>query len=286
MAERSADLAVVVLTRDEEANLRPCLEAVAGWVREIFVVDSGSQDATVSIAEAAGAVVYTHPFETHTKQWAWALETLPIRATWVLALDADQRVSESLRESILAATGAEASPRLDGYYLNRRQIFRGRWIRHGGYYPKYLLKLFRRGAATLDPLDLVDHHFQVKGPVGTLAGDLIEDNANEQRIADWIAKHNRYARLQAEEELSRLESGAREGRAFGHRDERTRLAKRLWMRLPLYGRPFLYFGYRYVLRLGFLDGKEGLIFHFMQGLWYRLLVDVNRDELRREAGRR
>jgi hypothetical protein len=198
----------------------------------------------------------------------------------VLALDADQRVSPELKESVIAALDAPGEA--DGFYVNRRQIFRGRWIRHGGYYPKYLLKLFRRSAVRLEPRDLVDHHFYVEGTVGTLTGDLIEDNQNELRIADWIAKHNRYAERQAREELDRLAHDAPDGRPFGTPDERTIWRKRLWRRLPLYLRPFFYFIYRYVFRLGFLDGREGFVFHFMQAWWYRMLVDINREELRSE----
>jgi glycosyltransferase involved in cell wall biosynthesis len=278
--EAPPDLAVVVLAKDEQVNLPACLSSVAGLWRQLFVVDSGSTDATVDLARAAGATVATHAFESHARQWQWALEALPIESRWVLALDADQRVTPELATSLRLAVAAPG-PAV-GFYVNRRQVFRGRWIRHGGYYPMPLLKMFQRDAVSLDPDERVDHHFAVAGPVGRLAGDLIEDNGNEARIADWIAKHNRYARLQAEEELARLATGSEPGRLAGHRDERMRWVKARWRRLPLYVRPFLYFGYRYLIRLGFLDGREGLVFHFMQGLWYRLLVDINRDELARE----
>ncbi len=285
--ERSVPLSVVVLTFNEERNLSACLNSVAGWAAQIFVVDSGSTDRTVRIANECGAAVVTHPFESHARQWQWALATLPISSPWVLALDADQSLTPELRADIAARSFAWTDANGPaGFYLNRRQVFRGRWIRHGGYYPKYLLKLFRRDAVTLDETDLVDHHFRVTGSTAILDGDLIEDNRNESEIAVWIGKHNRYAVLQAREEETR-KAGARgpstRGRAFGSPDDRTRLRKRVWNRLPLYIRPFGYFFYRYVLRLGFLDGKEGFIFHFMQAFWYRLLVDINRDEIRQHA---
>jgi hypothetical protein len=160
-------------------------------------------------------------------------------------------------------------------------VFRGRWIRHGGYYPKYLLKLFRRSAVSVDASDLVDHHFRVAGPTERLTGDLVEDNHNEAAIFDWIAKHNRYARLQATEELARLRGGRAAGGWTGHPDARTERRKSVWVRMPRYTRPLGYFLYRYVVRLGFLDGKQGFVFHFMQAWWYRLLVDINLDELRK-----
>lgn len=278
---------VIVLTLNEERNLPACLESVAGWADEIFVVDSGSTDRTSEIAKRYGAAPVTHTFESHARQWQWALTNLPLATPWILALDADQSLTPELRDEITAALAqwaGDAAP--VGAYLNRRQIFRGRWIRHGGYYPKYLLKLFRRDAVRLDEGDLVDHHFTVDGPTALLNGDLIEDNRNESEIAVWIAKHNRYAVLQAREEHARWDaqaSGLDDARFFGTPDQRIRWQKNLWNRLPLFVRPLAYFLYRYVFRLGVLDGKQGFIFHFFQAFWYRLLVDINRDELRRQA---
>ncbi len=158
----STPLTVVVLTLNEERNLPACLESVVGWATEVFVVDSGSTDATGAIAWRFGARVVTHAFETHARQWKWALDELPIQTDWVLGLDADQRITPELRQEISRrlshATIARAP---SGYFVRRRQIFRGRWIRHGGYYPKYLLKLFRLRAVSVDETDLVDHHFVV-----------------------------------------------------------------------------------------------------------------------------
>lgn len=276
-------VSVVVLTYNEEENIASCLESVTAWAAEVFVVDSDSTDRTRELAAAAGATVVRHPFETHARQWTWALADLPLTTPWVLGLDADQRVTPELRAAIRVALAGDRMSNVKGYYLNRRQVFRGRWIRHGGYYPKHLLKLFRRDAVSLDADELVDHHFAVEGDVGTLSGDLIEDNRNEAVIAVWIDKHNRYARLQARQELRERESGGEDGRLSGTPDERVRWFKARWRRLPLFARPVLYFMYRYVIRLGFLDGREGFIFHVLQGFWYRLLVDINISELRAAA---
>ncbi|MGH9201419.1 MAG: glycosyltransferase family 2 protein [Vicinamibacterales bacterium] len=275
---RPASLAVVVLTFNEERNLRACLDSVADWAGRIFVVDSGSTDATVAIAREFRAEVVTNPFETHARQWRWALATLPLDTDWVLGLDADQRVTPELRDEITALLASGTS--VDGAFVRRRQIFRGRWIKHGGYYPKYLLMLFRREHVSVDDSDLVDHHFIVNGPVVKLCGDIVEDNLNEAEISTWTAKHNRYAVLQAKQELRHRAEPVTWVAAFGSPDLRVRWLKQLWGRLPLFVRPCLYVFYRYVLRLGFLDGKQGLIFHVLQAFWYRLLVDINIDELR------
>jgi glycosyltransferase involved in cell wall biosynthesis len=276
----STPVSVVVLTFNEERNLPACLDSVRGWATRVFVVDSGSTDATVAIATGRGAAVFTHPFETHAKQWQWALANLPIETEWVLGLDADQRVTPELASQI--TTLLQQGPDAAGVFVRRRQIFRGKWIRFGGYYPKYLLKLFRRSRVSVDPGDLVDHHFAVAGATVSLTGDLIEDNQNEAEIAVWTAKHNRYAVLQARQEIAATRERLAVSALFGNPDMRVRFLKQTWSGLPLFVRPCLYVFYRYVLRLGFLDGKQGFIFHVLQGFWYRLLVDVNLDELREQ----
>ena len=271
---------VVVLTFNEEQNLAACLDSVRSWADNVFVVDSGSTDATVAIASARGATVVTHAFETHARQWQWALATLPIRTDWILALDADQQVSPELAAAIATHVAAPGEAR--GAFVCRRQVFRGKWIRFGGYYPKYLLKLFRRDAVTIDEGDLVDHHFTVADRTVKLDGDLIEDNRNEARIADWTAKHNRYAVLQAQQEIRERRERSRLGitALTGAPDVRIRYLKQVWAGLPLFARPCVYVFYRYIVRFGFLDGKQGFVFHVLQGFWYRLLVDINIDELR------
>lgn len=280
-------ISVVVLTFNEELNLPACLDSLRALDAPLFVVDSGSTDRTVRIAREFGAHVVEHPFATHAAQWHWALQALPLQTPWVLALDADQRATPELVAE-LRTLGDAAMQDVAGAYVKRRQLFRDRWIRHGGYYPKHLLKLFRRDRVRIDTGDLVDHHFVVQGPTVTLRHDIVEANRREDDIAFWIEKHNRYAVLMAREEL-RWRLGRRDSAITpslsGNHDERTAALKSVWRRMPLYVRPFLYFFYRYLLRLGFLDGKQGAIFHFMQAFWFRLLVDINLDEMLKEGRR-
>ena len=277
-------LAAIVLTHNEEMNLPACLNSVRGLAETLIVVDSGSSDRTLSIASEHGALILSHEFKSHARQWSWALRQLNGQVEWVLGLDADQRLSPELYAEICRLFSAESRWPLayDGFYLNRRQIFRGRWIQHGGYYPKYLLKLFRLDSVQLDERDLMDHHFYVSGPVGQLKHDLIEDNRKEANISFWLSKHIGYSSLHAREELWRRRDGHAwliKPALFGSHDQRVIWSKQLWYRMPLYARPFLYFMYRYILRGGILDGKQGFIFHFLQSFWYRLLVDIQIDDL-------
>ncbi len=279
-------ISVIVLTCNEEKNLEACLKSVQGLCREVSVVDSGSTDGTAAIANRFGAKLVYHSFQGHARQWNWALRNLPLSSEWTLCLDADQRLTPELRDEIQRAI-ASAAPDVDGFYMKRRQVFLGKWIRHGAYYPKSYLKLMRRAKAWSDEREYLDFRFYVKGKVGYLHHDLIEDNCKDHDLAVWVQKHVSFAAKQAREEFDR-QNGKVKGFAtspalFGNPDQQTLWLKTLWYRLPLFLRPVLYFIYRYFFRLGFLEGKEGFIFHFLHAFWYRLMVDVELDKLRRVA---
>jgi glycosyltransferase involved in cell wall biosynthesis len=279
-SRRFASLSAFVLTRNEETNLERCLETVVGWCNDIYVVDSLSTDGTVEIAKRYGAKVYQHAFEGHTKQRAWALRNLPFQNEWVFALDADHRVTPQLQSELIEVF-EEPPTHVKGFFVNRRQIFRGRWMRFGGYYPKYQMKLFRHADAYLDD-DEFDYRFYVSGGTAKLRHDILEANENEWKISFFIEKHNRFATELAIEEIKRRNGELKylvKVSPLGNPDQRVLWLKTKWNSLPLYLRPFLLFVYRYFLRLGFLDGKEGFIFYFLQSFWFRLLVDIRREEL-------
>jgi glycosyltransferase involved in cell wall biosynthesis len=280
-----APLTILVPTRDEAANLERTLAAVAPWVDQLVVLDSESSDRTVEIARAHGAEVVTLAYE-HGRiiPWIfqWALDHHPIRNPWILLLEADQEVSPPLRREIERVV-ADPQEKRAAFYLRRRQIFRGKPIRFGGYGGKKLLKLFRKGAGELDPVEQ-DTRVYVQGAIDTLAGPLVEWNRKEDAILFYLGKHLRYAEAFAREEHRRAtEALAFKGNArlLGTPDERILWQKRLWYRMPLYVRPFLYFFWRYFVRLGILDGWNGFVFHFLQAFWFRLVVDLRLAELRR-----
>jgi glycosyltransferase involved in cell wall biosynthesis len=277
-------LTAVVLTYNEERNLEKCLASIAGHAAQIVVVDSFSTDGTIAIAERHGAEIVQHAYEGHPQQWHWTLGNAAIANDWVFAIDADFVVTPALWDDLRRKLAAGPGD-VDGYYVRHRQIFRGRTISHGGAYPNHWLRIFRRGKARVDLNELVDIHFYVDGKVGTIEFDVEERNFKDDDIAFWIQKQNNFARKQAVEE-SRRKAGMIAWPAkpdfFGTPDQRKLFLKSIWFRLPLYVRPFLYFIYRYVLRLGFLDGKEGFVYHYTQGFLYRLLVDINLEEILRD----
>lgn len=279
----TAPLSVFILTKNEQNNLEACLASLAGWCSDIHIVDSFSTDRTLEIARKYTSHIHQHAFEGHTQQRTWALRNLPFKHEWVIALDADHRVTPELRDELIAVF-AEPPQDVAGFYVKRRQIFRGRWIRFGGYYPKYMLKVFRHASAYLDNNEF-DYRFYVHGRTENLKHDIVEANLNEWQISFFIEKHNKFAGELAAEEFARRR-GLRylvSPSPFGTHDQRVLWLKTIWLRLPLFVRPFLYFFYRYFVRLGFLDGKQGAIFHFLQAFWFRLLVDIKLDEMQREG---
>jgi exosortase/archaeosortase family protein len=273
-------LAIVILTFNEELNLDKCLKSLQKLNAPIYVIDSYSTDKTEEIARKYNATFIQHKFLTHTLQWKFGLENLPKDVEWILGLDADQTLTAELQEEISTLLTTNDTSDIVGYYIRRRNYFLNTWIRFGGYQNRYLLKLFRKDAVYLDESELMDHHFYVNGKTSRLKSDLIENNVKEN-LEFWKAKHHKYAELQAKEEFEKLL--VNRGSLFGNQDERRLFLKSLWNRMPLFIRPLLYFIYRYFFLFGFLDGRTGSKFHYLQAYWYRRLVDENIYKLKSKS---
>lgn len=263
-------------------HLPRLLSSITALNAPVFVLDSCSTDQTIAIAENHGAIVRQNAFENHPKQWDYALKNFPVATPWVICLDADQTVSPELTELLISFT-PEKYADVNGIYFNRKNFFKGKWIKHGGYYPFYMLKMFRHGVGYSDLNENMDHRFIAPGKTAIWKNGIItEENLKENNIGFWIAKHNRYSDLLAEEEVERMSNMRQQTiqpRFWGTPYERTAWLKRLWWKCPRYIRPFLYFLHRFIFKLGFLDGRTGWIFHFMQAFWFRMVVDIKIDEL-------
>ena len=281
MTDKTLSISTIILTYNEEANLEACLKSLTGWVQEIFVVDSGSTDSTLEIAARYGAKAVYHPWETYAAQFNWALDELPLEGEWVMRMDADERVMPELRDELLVKLPSLPAD-VTGLYLKRRVYFMGRWIRHGGYYPTWLLRIFRRDIGRCEARHMDEHIVLSSGQTLQLENDIIDEN--HKGLTFWTNKHEGYAIREAKDLLGEDEQDeVIEPSLWGSQAERKRWVKtRLYARLPLFWRAWFYFLVRYIFQLGFLDGRKGLAFHFLQACWYRFYVDAKILEMRED----
>ena len=272
----------VVLTQDEESNIEPCLRSFADWAGEIFVVDSGSTDRTLEIAARHTDKIVHHLFGNYSLQRNWAQEQLPLAYEWVFHIDADERVSPELANTIKKRfeNPAELTD-VSGFLMPRRIVFLGKHIRYGGVYPTYHCRLYRKGSGRCEEREY-DQHFLVQGKTETIGGDLIEVTATSLFL--WTARHNRWAQMEARYHTKGKEFQKNQivnPGLFRSPIERRRWFKEsLYEKSPLFIRSIFYFFQRYVLRGGFLDGTKGLIYHFLHGFWFRFYIDACIYEIR------
>jgi glycosyltransferase involved in cell wall biosynthesis len=230
-------LSVAIITRNEEANLARTLESVR-WANETVIVDCGSTDRTPEIARAFGAKFFVEEWKGFGAQKNSVIAKCS--GDWVLALDADEEVSAGLADEIRSLLNGSPAP--DAYFLPRRNFFLGRWIRHGGYYPDPKLRLFRSGTARFEE-SAVHETMRSTGPSGQLRGDLLHHAY--PTLDSYIEHMNRYSSL-----------GARQAVARG---KTSRSVLSFWWNVFIV--PIATFKYNYIFRLGFLDGREGLLLH-------------------------
>ena len=281
MTASPASLTVVILTKDEERHIGRAIQSVLPIAERIVVVDSGSQDRTRTIASGLGAEIHDHPWRNYAEQFQWALDHCGIASDWTMRLDADEWIGPDLAAKLPGLLG-NLDPDVRALSLDRRHHFMGRWIRYGGRFPLRLLRIWRTGEGWIEQRWMDEHIVIESGRVLHVDGTFVDEN--DHGLGFFIDKHNGYATREALDALiekyalfASAETDAGIGTAQA---KRTRRVKRRWYnRLPTGVGPLLYFLYRYILRLGFLDGRAGLIYHVLQGFWYRFLVDAKRLEL-------
>lgn len=274
-------LTVVILTKNEERHIARAIGSVAAFAQQVFVIDSGSTDRTIDIARAAGAKVLSNAWVNYATQFNWALDQLPEDVGWVFRLDADEIVSENLASEITAQLGS-LSPSVVGVNISRRMTFLGRPIRWGGIFPVRVLRVFRHGQGRCENR-WMDEHIMVEGETVDFQGEIVDDNLNS--LTWWTEKHNAYASREVVDLLNleyrfKAHDTVADLRGRQQAGVKRWIKEKLYTRLPGGLRAFAYFFYRYVLRLGFLDGKEGTAFHVLQGFWYRYLVDMKLHEVK------
>lgn len=262
-------LSVLILTKDEEANIRACLESL-GWCDDIVVLDSESADRTVDIAESYGARVYTHPFLGFGRQRNWALTHIPFKHDWVLMLDADERVTEELVKEIARRLSAAPSD-LVGMYVRRRFLYWGRWLKRSNEYPVWILRLVHKDRVRFEN----DGHGEKPRFIGrVLRVDAPLIDCDLKPIEAWFERHNRYSSAEALAEHERRRS------KWQSSHEATPLrvwGKHLAAHLP--GRPLWYFLYSYLIRGGFLEGTRGFYYCYMKSV-YHAMIQIKKFDIK------
>ena len=280
------DVSVIILTHNEEKHIERCIRSLLPFTDKIFIVDSGSTDRTVAIAESLGANVVHNTWVTYAVQFNFGIEHTPFNTHWLMRMDADEYVTPELANEIKQSLSS-LSEEVTGVYVKRRVMFMDQWIRHGDYYPIWLLRLWRLKKGICEELWMDEHIKLSEGSTIQFKNDIVDHNLNN--LTWWTQKHNNYAIREVIDLLDIKYNFADTERViprlFGTQDQRKRFLKLKYASLPLFTRPFAYFLYRYFVKLGFLDGTKGLMWHFLQGLWYRFLVDAKIYEVYHRVGK-
>lgn len=279
------DITVIILTLNEEIHIERCITKLGNLAKKIYVIDCFSKDNTVSIAEKCGATVIQHKWEgNHARQFNWALENLKIETKWILRLDADEYLTDKLIEEI-----EKRLPHIDNdisaVVFNRKRAFMGRLLKYSDK-DVSLIRLFKYGMAKCEERWMDEHIIVLEGSEITFNHPFVDDNRNT--LGAFTDKHNNYSIREAiimlDNELGILNNKTDAGYKFSKETLEKRKKKDKYARMPLFWRSFFYFCFRYFLRGGFLDGKEGFLWHFLQGWWYRTLVDAKILEIKKNCG--
>lgn len=288
------DLTVVILTKNEEKNLRKCIESFQDIVKRFVIVDSFSTDGTEKLCyelnkelkkKGSSLDFYQNKWVSYAEQLNWGLENTNITTEWSMRMDADEEMMGELIKEIDEKLPTIKEP-VNGIILHRRVYFMGRWIKHGGRYPERLLRIFRTGKAMCEMKIMDEHMILSEGTTVEFQHDLIDNNQKD--LEWWTAKHNWYSNREVLDHQRTIEKQMDQSLEQGGTSSEQAKMKRVvknsgYYKLPKFFRAHLYFFYRYYIKLGFLDGPEGKIYHFLQAYWYRFLVDAKMYECEKKG---
>jgi glycosyltransferase involved in cell wall biosynthesis len=287
MKGNETDITVVILTHNEEIHIERCIHSLKTIASKIFIVDSFSADNTVEIAKSLGAEVKQRKWKNYADQFQWGLDNCGADSEWVMRIDADEYLESDLLKELPQAL-SDVKDEITGFYIRRKVFFYGKWIRHGGFYPHTLLRIWRNGQGRIEQRWMDEHIVLSTGSkTAMLKGHLVDNNL--KGITFWISKHNTYASREMVDLLNNKYNLLERDESLKENDDSQAKWKRIlkddiYSKLPIGIRSTLYFIYRYFIRLGFLDGSKGFLWHFMQGYWYRMLVDVKIMEIEEKSG--
>ena len=267
------NITVIILTKNEEKNIEKCICSAKLIADRILVIDSGSEDNTVRLAKRYGAEVFYHEWQGHAVQFNWALDNCKIDTEWVFRLDADEIITEKLANEIRGELKSEKSKKVNAYALCWNMYFMGKHLKHGGNGKTYIIRLLRYGKGRVEEKSM-DERFAVEGTVKNLKEPFL--HYDYKGLDSWLEKHLKYSalELQVYKENSSIENN--------NANKRQKQRRGLYYSMPLFLRAKFYYWYRYYLQLGFLDGREGKIFIYLQAYWFRYVVDAKIYEMERK----
>jgi glycosyltransferase involved in cell wall biosynthesis len=272
-----SDITAIILTYNEEKHIERCINSIKYTAKRIVIIDSYSNDNTLNILKKHNVEVLQNKFINQSKQLNWGIENAKIKTNWVLRLDSDEILTHSLIKKISENLTNYAS-KISGITVNRELIFFGKNINFGGVFPHKTLRIWKNGKGKCDDL-WVDEHVMVDGEVTHINEPIIDENLNN--LNWWVKKHKSYAIREAisfllyKVNLTNYISNLDKGGQFKKKKKYT-----IYYKLPIILRPLILFMYSFFFRLGFLNGWQGLVFHFLQGFWFRFLVDFTILELK------
>lgn len=274
------DITTIILTYNEELHIKRCLENAFRFSKAVFVVDSFSTDYTIEVAQKMGAVVMQHEFVNQAQQFQWALDNCPVKTSWTMRLDADEYLTDELIEEL-----SDVLPTLPedvtGCYLPRRVVFMGKQLKYGLHRKIRLLRLWKTGNVYMEQRWMDERCTLTKGRSIFLKNLFIDHNL--KGLTDFTKRHNAYSNREAFVEINRRYNLIDEQESLDHYARNKQ--KSIYYKLPRFFRAYLYFFVRYVVFLGFLDGRRGFIWLKLQAYWYRLLVDSKLYEMEKKLGK-
>lgn len=264
------DLTAIVLTKNESKNIVACIDSIKGFAKRVVVVDSGSTDDTIALAKKHGADVYYNEFEYYAKQFNWGIDNTNITTKWILRLDADERFTLELCEEAEALMKLHENDDVNGFTMEAWLYFLGKRLEHGST-KKRKLMIFKRGIGRIEDRKRDAHTVLSTGSSVALREKFLHYDFKD--ITQFITRYNWYATREMQDYIA-YKQGNSEGIHTDKKIQNTRKKKfGVYYKAPMFFRAWLWFVYNYYFKLGFLDGKEGYLYHYFECYWYRYLVD-------------
>ena len=263
-----ADITAIILTKNEEINIEECIDSIKNVVKRVIVIDSFSSDNTVELAKKAGAEVYQHCFENYSKQYTYGVEVSKIETVWVLRIDADERLTKEAASELKKICNENMLTDVNGIVLRFKKNFLGKDLYHGGVYPWRKMNCYKTQYGSIEMRAMDEHIILAEGRSIEMKNDCL--HLEFKNLEYFVRKHNWYSSRETVDYFENIEQEKKREEV----DVKTWMKMNIYYKMPMGIRVWIYYIWRYYILGGFLDGKEGKIYAFLQAYWYRYLVDA------------